>query len=115
MAAPATTSAPQDAETGTRLYVQNLPAYVDSARLREHFATQGEVTDAVVIRTKDSSKSRRFGFVGFKSAQQAEKALRFFHQSFFDTCKINVRVALAVRACLHATHAVSMALTSFVC
>ncbi|KAG7378426.1 putative RNA-binding protein 19 [Phytophthora pseudosyringae] len=97
MAAAATTSAPKDAaqETDTRLYVQNLPAYVDSARLREQFAAQGEVTDACVIRTKDGSKSRRFGFVGFKSAQQAEQARKFFHQSFFDTCRINVRVALA--------------------
>ncbi|KAG6582829.1 RNA-binding protein [Phytophthora cinnamomi] len=97
MAAAATPSAPNDAalETGTRLYVQNLPAYVDSARLREHFAAQGEVTDACVIRTKDGSKSRRFGFVGFKSAKQAEQARKFFHQSFFDTCKINVRVALS--------------------
>lgn len=82
-------------ETGTRLYVQNLPAYVDSVRLREHFAAQGEVTDACVIRTKDGAKSRRFGFVGFKTAQQAEQARKFFHQSFFDTCKINVRVALS--------------------
>ncbi|EGZ26394.1 hypothetical protein PHYSODRAFT_484800 [Phytophthora sojae] len=97
MAAAATTSAPKDAaqDTGTRLYVQNLPAYVDSARLREHFAAQGEVTDACVIRTKDGSKSRRFGFVGFKSAKQAEQARKFFHQSFFDTCRINVRVALS--------------------
>ncbi|OWZ05830.1 RNA-binding protein [Phytophthora megakarya] len=82
-------------ETDTRLYVQNLPAYVDSARLRKHFAEQGEVTDACVIRTKDGTKSRRFGFVGFKSATQAEQARKFFNQSFFDTCKINVRVALA--------------------
>ncbi|CEG46050.1 rna recognition motif-containing family protein [Plasmopara halstedii] len=79
---------------GTRLYVQNLPLYVDSTRLREHFGSQGEVTDACVIRTKDGSKSRRFGFVGFKTATQAEKALNFFHQSFLDTCKINVRMAL---------------------
>ncbi|EEY59589.1 RNA-binding protein, putative [Phytophthora infestans T30-4] len=97
MAAIAKTSALKDEaqETVTRLYVQNLPAYVDSARLREHFAAQGEVTDACVIRTKDGSKSRRFGFVGFKSSTQAEQARKFFHQSFFDTCKINVRVALA--------------------
>ncbi|KAG7391360.1 putative RNA-binding protein 19 [Phytophthora boehmeriae] len=91
----ASANASAGAETGTRLYVQNLPAYIDSARLREHFAAQGEVTDACVIRTKDGSKSRRFGFVGFKSAKQAEQARKFFHQSFFDTCKINVRVALA--------------------
>ncbi|CAI5717880.1 unnamed protein product [Peronospora destructor] len=82
-------------ETSTRLYVQNLPAYVNSARLREHFAEKGEVTDACVIRTKDGSKSRRFGFVGFKSDKQADQAQKFFHQSFFDMCKINVRVALS--------------------
>ncbi|CAI5705466.1 unnamed protein product [Peronospora effusa] len=95
--AAAMTIAPKDAapETSTRLYVQNLPAYVDSARLRAHFAAQGEVTDACVIRTKDGSKSRRFGFVGFKSDTQADQARKFFHQSFFDTCKINVRVALS--------------------
>uniref|UniRef100_M4BHJ6 RRM domain-containing protein n=1 Tax=Hyaloperonospora arabidopsidis (strain Emoy2) TaxID=559515 RepID=M4BHJ6_HYAAE len=81
--------------TSTRLYVQNLPSYVDSARLRDHFSAQGDVTDACVIRTKDGSKSRRFGFVGFKSDRQAEQARKFFHQSFFDTCKINVCVALS--------------------
>ncbi|RLN80671.1 hypothetical protein BBJ28_00015749 [Nothophytophthora sp. Chile5] len=88
-------AAGDSAPAGTRLYVQNLPAYVDTARLRDHFAAQGEVTDACVIRTKDGAKSRRFGFVGFKSAKQAEQARGFFHQSFFDTCKINVRLALA--------------------
>uniref|UniRef100_A0AAV1UMK3 RRM domain-containing protein n=1 Tax=Peronospora matthiolae TaxID=2874970 RepID=A0AAV1UMK3_9STRA len=81
--------------TSTRLYVQNLPSYVDSARLRDHFSAQGDVTDACVIRTKDGSKSRRFGFVGFKSDKMAEQARKFFHQSFFDTCKINVSVALS--------------------
>ncbi|KAI9921216.1 hypothetical protein PsorP6_000083 [Peronosclerospora sorghi] len=82
-------------QKNTRLYVQNIPLYVDSARLREHFSTQGEVTDACVIRTSDGKKSRRFGFVGFKSEKQAEQARKFFHRSFLDTCRINVRVALS--------------------
>ncbi|TDH69190.1 hypothetical protein CCR75_002286 [Bremia lactucae] len=92
-----TVTTPHDVEqkSATRLYVQNLPTYVDSTRLREHFSVKGEVTDACVIRTKDDSKSRRFGFVGFKSAAQARSALAYFHQSFFDTCKINVHVAMA--------------------
>lgn len=91
-------SAAADSEDtkSSRLFVQNLPAYVDSTRLREHFATQGEVTDAVVIRTKDSKTSRRFGFVGYKTSEQAQKACAFFHQSFLDTCKINVRFAIQV-------------------
>ncbi|CAH0476730.1 unnamed protein product [Peronospora belbahrii] len=90
----ATTIKDEASESSTRLYVQKLPAYVDSARLREHFEAQGEVTDACVIRTKDGSKSRRFGFVGFKSEKQAEQARKFFHKSFFDTCRIDVHVAL---------------------
>lgn len=84
-----------DESVSTRLYVQNLPAYVDSGRLREHFAAKGDVTDACVIRTKDGLKSRRFGFVGYKSHEQAKQALAFFHQSFLDTCKLNVRFAVA--------------------
>lgn len=83
--------------TSSRLFVQNLPAYVDSNRLREHFASKGEVTDAVVIRTKDSKTSRRFGFVGYKTLKQAQIACAFFHQSFLDTCRINVRFAIQVR------------------
>lgn len=86
-----------DDATSSRLFVQNLPAYVDSTRLREHFATKGEVTDAVVIRTKDSKTSRRFGFVGYKTPEQAQVACAFFHQSFLDTCRINVRFAIQVR------------------
>ncbi|TYZ68703.1 hypothetical protein PybrP1_005394 [[Pythium] brassicae (nom. inval.)] len=73
---------------------KNLPAYVDSKRLREHFAAQGEVTDAAVVRTKDGRASRRFGFVGYKTSEQAQAACAFFHQSFFDTCRINVRFAI---------------------
>uniref|UniRef100_K3WZ46 RRM domain-containing protein n=1 Tax=Globisporangium ultimum (strain ATCC 200006 / CBS 805.95 / DAOM BR144) TaxID=431595 RepID=K3WZ46_GLOUD len=91
---PATPADNEDGAKSSRLFVQNLPAYVDSARLRDHFATQGEVTDAVVIRTKDSKTSRRFGFVGYKTPEQAQKACAFYHQSFLDTCKINVRFAI---------------------
>ncbi|GLD98776.1 hypothetical protein PINS_up007494 [Pythium insidiosum] len=92
----------QPPSTSTRLYVQNLPAYVDTKRLREHFASQGEVTDAVVVKTKDGLKSRRFGFVGYKTEEQAAQARRFFHQTFLDTCRLNVTFAIA-RAAADAT------------
>jgi RNA recognition motif-containing protein len=36
----------------TRLFVNNIPRYVDNDRLREHFGTQGDVTDVRVLRTK---------------------------------------------------------------
>jgi multiple RNA-binding domain-containing protein 1 len=43
--------APPAGET-SRVCVKNLPKYVDDARLREHFAAKGEVTDAKVMRTR---------------------------------------------------------------
>lgn len=36
----------------SRICVKNLPKYVDEARLREHFAAKGEVTDAKIMRTR---------------------------------------------------------------
>ncbi|CCI42527.1 unnamed protein product [Albugo candida] len=78
----------------TRLYVRNLPVYVDNARLRAHFESQGEVTDAAVVFTKTDKKSRRFGFVGYKTSEQARRACAYFHQTYFDSCKINVSFAL---------------------
>ncbi|KDO34220.1 hypothetical protein SPRG_19058 [Saprolegnia parasitica CBS 223.65] len=76
----------------TRLFVQNLPIYVDDEKLRKHFAANGEVTDACVVKTKDG-KSRRFGFVGYKTEAQTVKAQAFFDKTFFDTTRITVKIA----------------------
>ncbi|ETW05940.1 hypothetical protein H310_03574 [Aphanomyces invadans] len=76
----------------TRLFVQNLPLYVDDEKLRKHFGAHGEVTDACVVKTKEG-KSRRFGFVGFKTEAQTTAAQKFFDKSFIDTTRINVKVA----------------------
>ena len=42
----------QQQEPSSRICVKNLPKYVDERRLREHFGTKGEVTDAKVMRTR---------------------------------------------------------------
>jgi multiple RNA-binding domain-containing protein 1 len=36
----------------TRICVKNLPRHCTDARLREHFAARGEVTDAKILRTR---------------------------------------------------------------
>lgn len=33
-------------------------------------------------------KSRQFGFVGFRTEQEAEEALKYFNKSYLDTCRI---------------------------
>lgn len=36
----------------SRLCVKNIPKYVNEARLRQHFAEQGDVTDVKIVKTK---------------------------------------------------------------
>jgi len=76
----------------SRLCVKNLPKGADERRLREVFSRKGEVTDAKVIRTKDG-KSRQFAFIGFRTNEEAEEALKYFNNTYIDTCKITCEVA----------------------
>ena len=77
----------------TRLCVKGLPKHCDEKRLRKHFESHGnEVTDVRVMRTKDG-KARQFGFVGFRSAEAAERARGFFDRSYIDTSRISLESA----------------------
>ncbi len=80
----------------SRLIVKNLPPYVTPARLREHFEQKGNpggnITDVKVSQKSDGT-SRRFGFVGFKSEQEADAAQRWFDHTFIDSTRISVHVS----------------------
>lgn len=74
------------------MIVKNLPIYLDEVKLKKHFETQASVTDVKLMRNREG-KSRRFGFVGFKSEEDAAKVVKYFHESFIDTARISVEVA----------------------
>ena len=65
---------------------------MDEKGIQEHFATHGDVTDVRLVRAADG-RSKRFCFVGFKDAQQAEAARAYFDKSYFRTSKIDVDIA----------------------
>ena len=79
----------------SRLLVKNLPAYVTQQRLREHFESKdgpgGTLTDVKVVLKRDGT-SRRFGFVGYKTDAEAEKAKKWFDRTFVDSSRISVTV-----------------------
>eukprot|EP00929_Paragymnodinium_shiwhaense_P036105 TRINITY_DN19399_c0_g1_i3.p1 TRINITY_DN19399_c0_g1~~TRINITY_DN19399_c0_g1_i3.p1 ORF type:complete len:889 (-),score=307.08 TRINITY_DN19399_c0_g1_i3:211-2877(-) len=79
---------------GGRVIVKNLPKHATDSRLREFFTTVGEVTDVNLRKTK-SGVSRQFGFIGFRTAADAQKAIEQLNRSFLDTAKITVEAALA--------------------
>ena len=76
----------------SRIIVKNLPKKFNEERFKEIFSKNGHVTDCKLLHTKDG-KFRRFGFVGFKTPQEAEEAQKHFHNSFIDTCKVIVEIA----------------------
>ncbi|XP_063989754.1 probable RNA-binding protein 19 [Diachasmimorpha longicaudata] len=75
----------------SRLIVKNLPPSVNDTKLKEIFSEKGIVTDVQLKYTKDG-KFRRFGFVGFKTEEQAQAALNFFHKTCIDTARITVEL-----------------------
>ncbi|XP_059656876.1 multiple RNA-binding domain-containing protein 1 isoform X2 [Cornus florida] len=79
----------------SRICVKNLPKYAAEDRLREFFSQKGEVTDAKLMRTKDG-KSRQFGFIGYRTEHEAEEALKYFNNSYFDTFRITCEIARKV-------------------
>lgn len=58
-------------------------------RFRELFAAFGTLTDCTLKFTKDG-KFRKFGFVGYKTEDDAVKALQHFNRSFVDTSRVTV-------------------------
>ena len=77
----------------SRLIVKNLHSYVTPAKLREHFEQKkgpgGTLTD-VKVSFKPDGTSRRFGFVGYKSDQEALAAQKWFNRTFIDSTRISV-------------------------
>ena len=49
-----------------KVYVGNLPFSVDLEKLKELFASYGEIEEAVVISDKFSGRSKGFGFVTYE-------------------------------------------------
>ncbi|XP_045700155.1 probable RNA-binding protein 19 isoform X2 [Phyllostomus hastatus] len=73
----------------SRLIVKNLPNGMKEERFKQLFAAFGTLTDCSLKFTRDG-KFRKFGFIGFKSEEEAQKALDHFNRSFVDTSRITV-------------------------
>ena len=76
----------------SRLIVKNLPQKCTEEKLKELFSSCGEVTDIRLVRTR-AGVSRKFGFVGFNSAQQAEAASKRLNKTYIGASRIEVEAA----------------------
>lgn len=76
----------------SRLIVKGLPKYLTEEKLKSHFSKEGNVTDVKLMK-KRNGESRQFAFIGYRSADDANKAVAFFNRSYIDTAKIEVLLA----------------------
>ncbi|NXW49591.1 RBM19 protein, partial [Nyctiprogne leucopyga] len=60
-------------------------------RFQKLFAAFGTLTDCCLKFTKDG-KFRKFGFIGYKSEDEAQMALNHFNRSFIDTSRVTVEL-----------------------
>ncbi|OAA81636.1 Nucleotide-binding, alpha-beta plait [Akanthomyces lecanii RCEF 1005] len=75
----------------SRIFVKGLPTSLTEADFRKHFsAGNREVTDVKLM------AQRRIGYVGYKSPEDAEKAVKYFHKTYIRMSKIAVEPARAI-------------------
>ncbi|KAJ2780709.1 Multiple RNA-binding domain-containing protein 1 [Coemansia javaensis] len=76
----------------SRIIVKNLPKHITERRFHSHFADRGEVTDVKLVYTKEG-KFRRFGYIGYRTEEDAQAAQAYFNNTFIDTSRVEVEVA----------------------
>ncbi|KAJ6593693.1 hypothetical protein B0H19DRAFT_31395 [Mycena capillaripes] len=78
-----------------KVYVGNLSWSTTDDTLRNAFSEFGQVLDSIVMRDRDTGRSRGFGFVTFGSSQEAESAIANLNEQDLDGRRIKVNLANA--------------------
>ncbi|TFK44563.1 hypothetical protein BDQ12DRAFT_565722, partial [Crucibulum laeve] len=73
----------------------NLSWNTTDDTLRQAFSDFGQVLDSIVMRDRDTGRSRGFGFVTFSSGQEADAAIGGLNEQELDGRRIKVNLANA--------------------
>ena len=76
-----------------RLYVGNLPYKIDEAGLETLFSQAGVVESVHVMREAETGRARGFAFVEMATEQDADKAIKQFHEYQLDGRALTVNEA----------------------
>ncbi|KAF9957548.1 hypothetical protein BGZ72_001693 [Mortierella alpina] len=75
---------------GTKLFIGGLSWNTTDDSLRHGFSEHGEVLDAIVVKDRETGRSRGFGFVTYADPESADKAIQFLNEQDFDGRQIKV-------------------------
>jgi multiple RNA-binding domain-containing protein 1 len=83
------TGNPHQAEMdSSRIFIKGLPPSITEPDFKKHFSSGGrEVTDARLF------VNRRIGYVGYKTPEDAQSAVKYFNKTFVRMSRIGVEVA----------------------
>ncbi len=83
-----------------KLYVASLPYSITDEQLAEYFAQVGTVVSAVVMKDKETRRSRGFGFVEMATEEEANAAIEKLHGADMEgrTLVVNMARPMAPRA-----------------
>ncbi|KAI9692954.1 MAG: hypothetical protein M1822_004949 [Bathelium mastoideum] len=74
----------------SKLFIGGLAWHTDDATLRSKFEEFGSVEEAIVVKDRDTGRSRGFGFVRFTQESDADAAIQAMHNVEFDGRTIRV-------------------------
>lgn len=86
---------PQPGQTSmmasSRIFVKNIPSTITEKDFRNHFSANGrEITDVKIL------PHRRIGYVGYKTPDVAENAVKYFNRTFIRMSRVAVELAKPV-------------------
>lgn len=76
-----------------KLFVGSLPWSVDDQRLQEIFSKYGQIVSAMVVKDRETQRSRGFGFVEYADDSAADAAIKEMNGADLDGRKIVVNEA----------------------
>lgn len=77
----------------TKIYVGGLNYEVSDEDLSKMFSEFGEVESAIVIKDRETSRSKGFGFVEMTQSEDAQKAINDMNGKEIDGRKLTVNQA----------------------
>lgn len=81
------------ATKGQKLFVGNLNWRTTNEELQEAFEAFGEIVEAFIVTERETGRSRGFGFVTFKNAEDADEAIAQLDGADLGGRNIGVRIA----------------------
>ncbi|KAI6032786.1 hypothetical protein F5J12DRAFT_796431 [Pisolithus orientalis] len=78
-----------------KLYVGNLSWNTTDDSLYEAFSTYGQVIDSIVMKDRETGRSRGFAFVTYGTTDEAQAAINGLHDQELDGRRLKVNMANA--------------------